>query len=351
MTAWEATMSDRPTDGPTSEDEEYYPEFRTVRRGYDPDQVEQVLDDLYSSLNDAAADLEQRAVRERAAEAERRKLEAALAAAERRLVESADRVAPAADPIGELGARVSAILSAAAVEARETTRRAQEQAQALHDEAKAASVTQRAEADHYASDVRERAEQQAVAITAAARAEADALQSQASTRREAQERADAEALQRLTAELEERKANAEKEFVASVAAHDLELRNIKAEIDAATAELADVRSRSAAEMERLLADARTQAATVRAEAEDVLRAALQQRARVRAQLADVRERLTRVLAADSETPARPRFAAEAVGSTLSSVRPGAAPEDEPGSELPVDSPRHRAHDLRENGVH
>lgn len=346
MTAWDLTM----TDGPTSEDEEYYPEFRTVRRGYDPDQVEQVLDDLYSSLNDAAADLEQRAVRERAAEAERRRLEAALAAAERRLVESGDRVAPAADPIGELGARVSTILSAAEAEARATTRRAQDQAQALHDEAEAASVAQRVEADHYASDVRDRAEQQALELTTAARAEAEELQSQAITQRKAQEWADAETHQRLTAELEERKTNAENEFLASAAAHDLELRSIKAEIEAAAAELADVRSRSAAEMERLLADARTQAATVRAAADDVLEAALRQRARVRAQLADVRERLARVLAADSETPARRRFGAEVVGSTLSSAPPGAALEDEPGSERPVDSPGHRTHDLRENGV-
>ena len=41
------------TDAPNSPDEEYYPEFRTVRRGYDPDEVEQVLDELYTSLNDA----------------------------------------------------------------------------------------------------------------------------------------------------------------------------------------------------------------------------------------------------------------------------------------------------------
>ena len=42
------------TDAPNTPDEEYYPEFRTVRRGYDPDEVEQVLDELYTSLNDAA---------------------------------------------------------------------------------------------------------------------------------------------------------------------------------------------------------------------------------------------------------------------------------------------------------
>ena len=43
------------TDIPNTPAEEYYPEFRTVRRGYDPDEVEHVLDELYTSLNDAAA--------------------------------------------------------------------------------------------------------------------------------------------------------------------------------------------------------------------------------------------------------------------------------------------------------
>ena len=45
------------TDVPNTPDEEYFPEFRTVRRGYDPDEVERVLDELYTALNDAARDV------------------------------------------------------------------------------------------------------------------------------------------------------------------------------------------------------------------------------------------------------------------------------------------------------
>ena len=43
-------MTDAPNDAPNDSDEEYFPEFRTVRRGYDPEQVEEVLDEILREL-------------------------------------------------------------------------------------------------------------------------------------------------------------------------------------------------------------------------------------------------------------------------------------------------------------
>ena len=75
-----STMTETPD---TDASEEYYPEFRTVRRGYDPDQVEQVLDDLYASLNDAVRDAEHQAAALRSAQRSQEELKQDLADAER----------------------------------------------------------------------------------------------------------------------------------------------------------------------------------------------------------------------------------------------------------------------------
>src|SRR6476620_1477569 len=160
------------TDPPNSPDEEYYPEFRTVRRGYDPDEVEQVLDELYTSLNDAVRQAEERADQVRAAERGQDELRAALSDAQRRIAELESRPTGGDDVAFErVGSRVSEILGAAAAEAAEITRRAHAKAQALHDESDASPLTSRAEANHYASNTGERAGREALEITGNARKE------------------------------------------------------------------------------------------------------------------------------------------------------------------------------------
>src|SRR6478735_10830299 len=222
------------TDTPNSPDEEYYPEFRTVRRGYDPDEVEQVLDELYTSLNDAVRQAEERADQVRAAERGQDELRAALSDAQRRIAELESRPAGGDASYERVGSRVSEILGAAAAEAAEITRRAHDKAQALHDESEASSVTSRAEANHYASDIRERAEREALGITGNAREEADRILAEARGLREARQRADVEAYERLAAELADRQARAETQFTTSSAAQERRLAGLRAEIDAAT---------------------------------------------------------------------------------------------------------------------
>ena len=309
------------TDVPNTPDEEYFPEFRTVRRGYDPDEVERVLDELYTALNDAAREVAEQTAKARSAERVQEELRAALADAQRRIAEIESRPGTGRDSSFEtVGSRVSEILGAAAAEAAEITRRAHEKAQILHDEAEATSVTSRAEADHYASDVRERAEREALAITATARTEAERILADARVLRESQQRADTEAYERLAAEQAERQAQADAEFATTSAAHEQRLASLTAEIAAATEELDTVQERASAQMDLLLTDARADATKIRDEAARIRDEALEHRARVRAQLADVRERLARALARSEEIPATvPEAAAD----------PGTPPTAEP----------------------
>lgn len=284
------------TDPPNSPDEEYYPEFRTVRRGYDPDEVEQVLDELYTSLNDAVRQAEERADQVRAAERGQDELRAALSDAQRRIAELESRPTGGDDVSFErVGSRVSEILGAAAAEAAEITRRAHANAQALHDESEASSVTSRAEANHYASDIRERAEREALGITGNAREEAERILGDARMRRESQQRADAEAHDRVLADLAERQTQAEGQLASTTVAHEERIASLQAKIDAATRELDTVQERASAQMELLVTQARTDAAAIREDAARIRDEALEHRARVRAQLGEVRERLARAV--------------------------------------------------------
>jgi cell division septum initiation protein DivIVA len=176
-------------------DEEYYPEFRTVRRGYDPDEVEQVLDDLYASLSDAVRDAEDHARRRVAAERDLVALRTALAQVQRRVAELESRPVADAEPFEGVGARVGAILRAAAAEASEIVRRAEEQAEA---------VTR--EAERLTAELAERRKQVDAEIEQLrndARAEAASLRSEALDHRARVRTQLAEVRERLTSALED----------------------------------------------------------------------------------------------------------------------------------------------------
>ncbi len=107
---------------PSDRTSDRYPEFRTVRRGYDPDEVERVLDELYTALDDAAPGRTEQ-----------------TAKARRRGASSRSSRQPWPRPSGgsprsragprrptasfeSLGSRISEILAGAAAEAAEITR-------------------------------------------------------------------------------------------------------------------------------------------------------------------------------------------------------------------------------------
>ena len=298
-------MTDAPNDVPSDSDEEYFPEFRTVRRGYDPEQVEEVLDELYTSLSDAVREAEEQASRLQSAERVRDELGTALSQAQHRIAELEKRPAAGGPSFESLGSRIGDMLAAAAAEASEITRRAHEEAQALHDESEAAAVTTRAETDHYASDVLNRAQKEAQGIKERARAEAERILDDARVLRETQQRADVEAYERLAAELAERQAQAEAEFARVTAAQEQRLASLAAQSDARSEELQSIKDRANAEAQQWLAEARAEAAVIVEEARRIREEAMEHRARVRAQLADVLERLARAMSA-ARPPTSPR---------------------------------------------
>jgi cell division septum initiation protein DivIVA len=314
-----STMTDTPDSAPS---EDYYPEFRTVRRGYDPDQVEQVLDDLYASLGDAARLAEQHATELRSAETARAKLTEALADAERRITELERHSGEGASPSFEtLGSKIGEVLQAATAEAAEITRRAREEAQAIRNESEANAVTSRAEIDHYATDVRTQADDEANELVARARTEAERILADARTMREAQQRADLDAYERLAGEMAERRTRAETEFANEAAAHQRQLLALTARVDTLTDELSHERERATAEAEKLVAEARTEASTMIDEAR-------RYRAKVGDQIGSAREQLLEVMSS--------------VGMTVPA--PSELPDDHADADEQVDQPPDDADD-------
>jgi cell division septum initiation protein DivIVA len=257
-------MTETP-DTPGSED--YYPEFRMVRRGYDPDEVEQVLDDLYASLNDAVRDAEQQAAALKSAERSQEELKGALADAERRITELEGRHSAGGTPpsFENLGSRISEILQAATAEAAEITQRARDEAQAIRNESEATAVTSRAEIEYYAKDIRTQADEEAHEVTARARAEAERILDDARILREAQQRADLDAYERLAAELAERRSRAEAEFANEAEANQRRLASLTARVDALTDELSRERDKAHAEAATMIEEARRYRVKVQAQ--------------------------------------------------------------------------------------
>ena len=223
-------------------------------------------------------DAEQQAVALRSAERSQEELKEALADAERRIAELERHPAESTTPSFEnLGSRIGEILQAATAEAAEITRRAREEAQAIHNESEASAVTSRAEVDHYATDIRTQADKEAQEVTARARAEAARILDDARILREAQQRADLEAYERLAAELAERRNRAEVEFANEAAAHQRRLAALTARVDVVADELSQERR------------------TAQAQADAMIDEASRYRAKVRAQIRAAREQLHAVM--------------------------------------------------------
>jgi hypothetical protein len=279
--------------------------FTTVRRGYDPAEVERAVGQAQAEADDL-----------------RRRLEAAEAAAEQARSESAaarealvarESQQPDAPTYEHLGERIGQILSLAEAEAAEIRDRVVGEVETLRKEAEQEVGALRADADRYAEETRRDADADGARILADARKAADG-ERDAAERDASARRAEAEALhedQRAKAAqaaadfettLAERRQKATAEFQAQQAA-------IQAELDAMAARNKDTeatleRNRREAEerIARMLADAEERSTTmvaearatadrVRAESERELAAAGQRRDSINAQLSNVRQML------------------------------------------------------------
>jgi len=137
-----------------------YPRFRTVLRGYDPTDVQEVLDELYSALKDAVEQIEELNDRENRQGAAVDALNAQLEASNdrARALESELR-STAVSTYQSLGTRIASILASAEEEAVEIRERALEEAELARQGAKTAAEALQREMEE--SAVQRRAQMEA----------------------------------------------------------------------------------------------------------------------------------------------------------------------------------------------
>jgi DivIVA domain-containing protein len=273
-------------------------QFRAVRRGYDPAEVDQVLADLHGRLTateHAAAGLQARLARAEAA------------------ASVADESAAQPASFGHLGERVGQILALAEQEAMEVRDRVTAEAEAIRKDAEQAAVTLRTNADEYSEQRRRDADAEGTRLLTDARRAADeerdaAERDSAARRQEAeaiyeQQRANsAQAAADFEATLAERRQRTTAEFQEQQAATQAQLDEMAARVEDMKAAAQRERTEAEAEARRIVEeaeeraavltrDARTAADRVRVESDRELAAASQRRDSINAQLTNVRQML------------------------------------------------------------
>ena len=289
--------------------------FRSVLRGYDPAQVDQLVHELSQAATAAQQEAAERTIQVSKLEAATGQLKSEIErqVQQLRAVEDAQMKAAAPTYAG-LGERIGSILSLADKEAAEMRTRAQADAANHHALADESARATRQSADAYATETRSAVDADVARILEGAKRHADSLlddaDREAMTRRE-----EAEAVyERARA----KSAAAAVDFETTLAARrDASALELVAEIAAAEQQLADVQlraeqirsesehaqqeaaSRSGQQLEQatthaqtLVAEAKTKAERIRSDSERELSAATQRRDSINAQLTNVRQMLS-----------------------------------------------------------
>ncbi len=279
--------------------------FTTVRRGYDPTEVERALGRAQTEV----AELRQRLEGAEAAVEQAR----AEASTSRDALVSRAAQEPDLPTYEHLGERIGQILSLAEAEADEVRDRVLGEVETLRKDAEAEAGAVRADADRYAEETRRDAQAETGRLLADARKAADS-ERDAAERDASARRAEAEALHEdaraqaaqaaadFETTLAERRQRSTSEFQAQQAATQAELDAMTARNRDAESAMQRTRSEAEAKVARMLADAeerstsmvaeaRATADRVRAESERELAAASQRRDSINAQLSNVRQML------------------------------------------------------------
>lgn len=304
------------------------PSFRTVRRGYEPDEVDRSLAELRSAADAARAQAAEQAAT--LADLQAKLAESAQAAqtAQQRVAELEEQL-NAAPSRKEVGSRISKILGLAEQEAADLRKKAELAADQLVAAAQASAQELTGSAELQATEVTTRAEASAAQVVEAANRKADEILDYADREATAR-REEAEAVyehQRARAAsaaadfektLAERRDAAAAEFSAQMQAHEQALLRAEERQSGAEAEadriLLSARSQAEAQLgaarqeaDRLVESARLTAEKIRRQSERELQAASERRDAITAQLANVRQMLATLggaaLVDRTETPA------------------------------------------------
>jgi cell division septum initiation protein DivIVA len=202
------------------------PQFRSVLRGYDPEQVRSAMDELQASIVTARRIAADRTIELTRAEEQLSRANHDLDEAAARIVELERRPAQAPNAGGDVGSRIGSILALANEEAEELRAAGREEARRQLDEADAAIAASRAEAERYVDEIRRSADGEANRIMEEVRRQAAELLGEAE--REAQvRRAEAQAiLDRHRAQ-----ADAVASFGAQISEHAERLRLAQARVE------------------------------------------------------------------------------------------------------------------------
>ena len=290
------------------------PEFPTVFRGYDPDQVDRRL---------AAADQDTEAARKEAAQlsvelTKTRQAHDALAAEverqERVVADLEENTRKVSNPtFADLGERIATMLSLADEEATQIRGDAAEAADVLRLAAQEEATHTRTAADEYAQEVRSQADVDAGETLSRAKAEADSIiddaAREAAARREEaeayfekQQAKAASAARDFELTLGERREQSSAEFTAQMAQQDQALAAVQERADLlareaeqdrrdAATEAANRLEAAKAEAAGLVSAAKEQAERIRRDSERELAAATARRDSITAQLSNVRSML------------------------------------------------------------
>ena len=288
--------------------------FRSVLRGYDPAQVDQLVHELSQAATAAQQEAGERTIQVSKLEAATTQLKSEIErhVQQLRALEEAQMKAAAPTYAG-LGERIGSILALADKEAAEMRTRAQADAANHHALADESARATRQSADDYATETRSAVDADVARILEDAKRHADSLLDDADREAMAR-REEAEAVyERARA----KSAAAAVDFETTLAARrDASALELVAEIAAAEQQLADVQlraeqirsesehaqqeaaSRSGQQLEQatthaqtLVAEAKIKADRIRSDSERELAAATQRRDSINAQLTNVRQML------------------------------------------------------------
>ena len=282
-------------------------QFRTVLRGFDPEQVKSAMDEMHTSVVTArrlAADrtIELTRMQDHLNQVQRRLDEATARIAE--LEKQSPQSAPSA---GDVGARIGSILALANEEAEELRAAGRDQAQRTLAEADASARAARSEAERHADEVRLTARGDADQVVDEARQRAAALLDDANRDADAR-RAEAQAI----VDSHRAQADAVAAFSGQIAKHTDRLQQASTRVEQLAHEEATLVQRQGQEStERIQRDTENQLAAVDA-----------RRQSITAQLSTVGEllqQLGRAVGPDAPGPALP---AEAPTEVMTEVMTG-----------------------------
>jgi cell division septum initiation protein DivIVA len=241
------------------------PPFRTVLRGYDPDQVKSALDELQGSVVSARRMTADRTIELTRMQEQLAKAQQDLEAANHRLAEVTTAAPTSAPSVADVGSRIGSILALANEEAEELRAAGRDDARRRREEADASIAAARADAEREAEQLRAGARRDADRILEEARLRgAEAVD--AATRDADAHRAEAQAM------LERHRAQAEAvaAFGAQVHRHAERLQQASTRVEQlAQEEAALIRRQAQESAERIRQDTDNQLAAVDARRQSI----------------------------------------------------------------------------------